>query len=286
MNRSKFVYPTMERRAARGFTLIELLVALFVGLFLLAGLFTIEFGMRRTTNNQGVLGQLEDNERLAMTLISQVVQSTGYISDPTVTGSAPQVAFTGAAPFSNPGQAISGATDGSGNDNISVVFNTQSGDPNINCLGGTNTSGGGQTPLNTLSIQLSGNASANGGYLQCQLNGGAQIPLVTGIQGMHVWYGVVTNAALVLTAPSATAPNTCGTLPNIQSTAWNNVDTYIATASMTPQNWCNVTSALIELVFTNPLYQPVAGGPVTPGQNPTVTFEWIVDLMSRAGTNL
>ncbi len=39
-------------------------------------------GTRRTNATQGALSQLQDNERIAMTLINNVVQKAGYFPDP------------------------------------------------------------------------------------------------------------------------------------------------------------------------------------------------------------
>jgi len=68
----------------QGFTLIELSVAVLIGLFLLGGLLTLVQDMRRTFGNQNQLGQLQDNERLDMTMITDVVQAAGYCPNPTL----------------------------------------------------------------------------------------------------------------------------------------------------------------------------------------------------------
>ncbi len=69
-------------RAARGFTFVEIMVALALGLFLIGGLLTLVQAMRRTATNQSGMSQLQDNERMAMQLITDVVQSTGYYTSP------------------------------------------------------------------------------------------------------------------------------------------------------------------------------------------------------------
>ena len=65
-----------------GFTLIELMVAILIGLFLIGGLLTLVGAMKRTGGIQDNLTQMQDNERLAMTLLTDTVQSAGYYPDP------------------------------------------------------------------------------------------------------------------------------------------------------------------------------------------------------------
>src|SRR5450755_1321245 len=114
-----------RRRAQQGFTLVELSIAVLIGLFLLGGLLTLVQDMRRTFGAQNLLGQLQDNERLAMTLIADVIQAAGYYPDPAA--NTDKTTFTGAAPFnqSGLGQAITGAhVAAAPGDSISVQFNT------------------------------------------------------------------------------------------------------------------------------------------------------------------
>ena len=69
--------------AERGFTLIEILIALLIGLFLLGALLTIVQANRTVFGNQNKLAQLQDGERMAMTMMADVIQSAGYFPDPT-----------------------------------------------------------------------------------------------------------------------------------------------------------------------------------------------------------
>jgi len=81
-------------RAARGFTFVEIMVALALGLFLIGGLLTLVQAMRRTATNQSGMSQLQDNERMAMQLITDVVQSTGYYTSPLTNSAATAPAAT------------------------------------------------------------------------------------------------------------------------------------------------------------------------------------------------
>src|ERR1700679_974619 len=67
----------------RGFTLIEILIALLIGVFLLAALLTIVQANRRVYGDQSQLAQLQDSERMAMTLMTDVIQMAGYYPNPT-----------------------------------------------------------------------------------------------------------------------------------------------------------------------------------------------------------
>ena len=68
-------------RNARGFTLVELMVTVAIALFLLAGLVTIVGNVRKADVNQRALAQLQDQERFALTVITDVVQAGGYLPD-------------------------------------------------------------------------------------------------------------------------------------------------------------------------------------------------------------
>ena len=74
----------LSPRRVRGFSLVELAVAMTVALFLLGGLLTVLQNMRRAQTTQTGLSQLQDNQRIAMTLLNNVLQSAGYFPDPTV----------------------------------------------------------------------------------------------------------------------------------------------------------------------------------------------------------
>src|SRR5215469_18788533 len=72
-----------SRRRARGFTLVELMITVSIALFLVGGLLTILQNVRTTYNNQQQLVQLQDEQRFALTVITDAVQAAGYFPDPT-----------------------------------------------------------------------------------------------------------------------------------------------------------------------------------------------------------
>ena len=69
-------------RAQLGFTLVELMITVAIALFLLGGLVTILQNVRSAYNNQQSLSQLQDQQRFAMTVITDVIQAGGYFPDP------------------------------------------------------------------------------------------------------------------------------------------------------------------------------------------------------------
>jgi type IV pilus assembly protein PilW len=236
------------RRAQQGFTLVELSIAVLIGLFLLGGLLTLVQDMRRTFGAQNQLGQLQDNERLAMTLIADVIQAAGYYPDPTLHTA--NTTFLGTPPFSQPGQAIVGTHAAAApGDSITVQFNTAANDGVINCKGGSNATAGQVIYINQFSVLA--------GQLRCTLGAAAAVPLITGVQNLQILYGVKRNFAL----------------------ANNNVDSFLNATQMTPADWPNVICVKVTLTFTNPLAATQAGQPAT------IPFTRVVTVMSRAGAN-
>jgi hypothetical protein len=67
-----------------------MMVAILIGLFLTGGLLTLVVAMKRTSTNQSGLSQLQDNERMAMQLVTDVVKSTGYYPSPLTNSAASQ----------------------------------------------------------------------------------------------------------------------------------------------------------------------------------------------------
>jgi type IV pilus assembly protein PilW len=233
----------------RGFTLVELMIAVTIGLFLVGGLLTLVQAMKRANLSQSGLSQLQENERMAMTLMTDVIQSTGYFTLPLVNTATSSFPVTGA--FTAAGQALVGVgTYGSAapGHSITVRYMTSGTDNVINCTG--NTSSSAASFINTFSIDANGN-------LQCQLivNGGAPttVPLISGLKNMQIYYGVQTNT----------------------SVSNNSVDAYLdATAVAAGPFWSSVKSVKVTLTFVNPLNTPA-----------TVSFTRIITVMSNTGVS-
>jgi type IV pilus assembly protein PilW len=233
-----------------GFTLIEMSIAMAVALFLLAGLFTIVQGTRKTYGNQNLLAQLQDNQRLAMTLVTDVVQAAGYFPDPTInTSIASLPAITIGASAVVAGQAVVGTYSAADpGDSLTIRYTTANADTIINCVGATNTSGANQAYVNTFSVNASGQLTCS------STSGGTVYPLVNGVTRMDVWYGVKRDF----------------TVDNY------NVDTYLRANAMSAADWSNVSSVKVMLTFKNPMA-------TQPGQAATIPFTRIIAVMNRAG---
>lgn len=243
-----------RRRSARrqhGFTLIEISIATGIGLFLIAGLLVILQNVSGTHRNQTLIAQLHDNQRLAMTLMTDVIQSAGYFPDPTKNtawSALPSITLSGATLVA--GQGLFGTSNAADpGDTLTVRFATASNDTVINCIGGTNTSGTSVAYVNTFSV--------DGGQLRCALNGAEAAPLIGGIKRMDLWYGVKRDL----------------TVDN------NNIDSYLRANELTAADWSNVSSVKVRLTFNNPL----AG---KPGQPATIAFTRIVAVMARTGVKI
>jgi type IV pilus assembly protein PilW len=256
---------TPAHAAQRGFTLIELMVALVIGLFLIGGLLTLLGGMRRTTTTQSGMSQLQDNERMAMTLMADVIQTTGYFPNP-ITNTASGL-FLITAPFTYPGQALSGAGSyaaAAPGDTVTVRYMTAGGDGVINCTGATSTVAA--IFVNTFSVDTSGDLNCG---LSTTIGGTTTVSTVQLISGQVV-NGVVVSGVTKLQIYYGVATNT--------SVNTNSVDTYLDAAQVAAGNyWPYVISVQLKLTFVNPLSGQ-------PGQtSTTIPFTRTVVVMNKAG---
>jgi len=245
-----------KRRTQGGFTVVELMVALLIGLFLLGGLLTLVQDNRRSFASQNQLSQLQDAERMAMTMITDVIQSAGYYPDPTTNSATLVMPANGT--FGAAGQAIVGTYNAAApGDTITVRYATNPGDTITNCIGQSNTGGAVATYTNAFSVV--------NGQLVCTMNGTAYN--IIGTTPTANFTGiVVTNMSILYGVTTGSSPN--------------NVDTYY-TATNVP-NWSNVISVQVTLTFTNPMYSTLAAaqGTTVP---PTLSFQRVITVMGQAG---
>ena len=259
------VYPA---RAQRGFTLVELMVTVGIALFLLWGLTTVVQNVRTANLNQQGLANLQDQERFALTVITDVVQAGGYLPD--ATAWTPESSLPITPNYATAGQAFFGTHQvAAPGDTLQIRYRTgldHDGNPDgvILCNGSTNTA---QLPsqffTNIFSVVPQGGVV---GGLYCQLQSGNAAPppavlLVPGVQSMTVYYGVK------------------------RDFTYNdyNVDTYLTADQMLNTDWTNISAVRVILTFTNPLY--TTGNPIGPGNEPTITFERVIEVMGRGGVH-
>jgi type IV pilus assembly protein PilW len=253
----------MQRQ--RGFSLVELSIAIVIALFLLAGLVTLVMGTRRTNATQTALSRLQDNQRTAMTLITNVVQKAGYFPDPahqqlssfngetiaTLVVPAGQV-LDGSYQAAAPGDALVARFFAPANDTGLAV---------IDCAGQSNVGG----PAGVWYTNMFAVANVGGTWwLQCQSQtsgaAGPLVNLIPNVTNMSVLYGV--------------AANTAG--DDYSVVQYLNADQVTAS-----NNWLNVTAVKVTLTFLVPAYGSTGGQMTTNTQ----TFERVIPVMSRVGVN-
>jgi type IV pilus assembly protein PilW len=254
----------------RGVTLVELMIAILIGLFLVGGLLTLTGAMKRTGGIQGNLDQLHDGERLALTIMTDVIQEAGFF--PLTTANVASPTSTAVLQFPatgvwQAGQTVYGTDGGTADaplDTVSVRYLTAGNDGVLNCTGAT--SAVAATWINTFQVDGQGD-------LQCVLTtgatpappvnlvngvnaGGANVAgVLYGVQYMGILYGVQSNAASGTTS----------------------VDTYLTATQVSASNlWNSVISMQVTLYFGNPLFGQ-------PGQSKsTIQVTRVIDLMNKA----
>ncbi len=226
-------------RVQRGFTLVELLVALLIGLFLVGGLLTIVQDNRRTFSSQNQLSQLQDAERVAMTMITDVIQSAGYFPDPTTNTAASALPVAGAIAA---GQSLFGAIRRRAtgrHDHRALRHQQRRRHRQLHRR---------QQYQRRHRPRYTNVFSVVNGQLVCTLNGTAY-QLVGSVPNAAT--GVLSNGIVVNNLSVLYGINNGGTA--------GNVNTYV-TANNVP-SWFNVISVQVSLTFNNPLYSanPVQG---------------------------
>jgi len=250
MNETRMRSLPRPRPSQRGYSMVELMVAIAVAVFLLAGLCSVLQNTRNTSNNQTVLAQLQDNERIAMTILSETVQQAGYYPNPlNTTLAAGFPASTVTTAFTQAGQLLLGGfnTDVGGvGDFITVRYQSDATNTILNCLGKSDIVG--VAHEYRFSVATVGKVTS----LFCTRDADPAIPLVDNVSNLRIYYGVDTTGA------------------------GNGVNAYIPGEFMTPTNWLNVYSVKITLTFVNPLASQ-------PGQAaaPAIAFTRIIGVMSK-----
>lgn len=88
----------VKNKYQQGFTLIEIFVALAIGLVLIAGVLSVFVGMRTTTSETSSYGELQENGRFAISLLSDDLLRQGFWGDYTGSISLASITPVPAAP--------------------------------------------------------------------------------------------------------------------------------------------------------------------------------------------
>lgn len=256
----KTTRPLAAPRARQsGFTIVEMMVAVAISLIVILG-FTMTFvSIKQSFISQDKSAQLQDNERLAMTILTASAQQAGYFPSPATLNSSQITATTSTTYGSmSAGQAVTGTTSsGTTPESISMAFAASANDGLITCQGHTisaaditaapSTANGSVGVRNTFYVDsttktLNCITQVNNGT-GSSYGGGTAQPLVTNVASMSVAYGVDAGSGSV-------------------SGYWP--------ASSVGTNWDNVKSIRITLNFVNPY-------------DATATIPWVqtINLLNR-----
>lgn len=210
------------RARQAGMSIIEFMIVTVISLVLMAGALTIVFGTRQNFTAQAQLATLQDNERMAMTVITNLIQTGGYFPDPL--NETQSNALPAGGNFANAGQALYGVAAGNGiSDQLYVRYLAGTSDGVMDCLGQTNAGAASQIDVNQIYVNTATQ------QLYCVATDGTSTAvtkvLATGVTGMTVNYGVAT----------------AGGLSAVE---------YLPTSAMTAANWPNVVSVQVTLSFT------------------------------------
>jgi len=252
MNKLLLHSTAMVPRRQAGFSLIELMIAIVIAMVVTAGAIAVFGNMRSTFTTQDKLGQLQDNQRLALNILNTTVQSAGYFTNPPSRTAASVFPATAAASANSDGTlfAAEGIIIGTGassaaSDVMSVRFNGSVHDGLMNCQGvGSMKAADSTTPdiwVNTFEVVSN--------QLTCRVNGGTAVPLIDNVKSMKVAYLVTKGTTYAyMDAPSVT----------------------------TGSYWANVIGVRVTLQFIDPLKTGNANLPYTNTQ--------IINLMNKSSS--
>lgn len=181
----------LTRLGCRGFSLIELMIGILISLFLVGAMILMYVNVQRSYGDQNQLVQMQDSQRLALSMLGGIISHAGYVLPAQANDAAS--AFTPvnfATAEKQPvnfaaGSFITGlghAGDDT-SDVISVRFQSNGPESPMDCAGGVTSGGSSQMITNTFSVSSSGE-------LLCNVGSSAAVPLIDGLDRMKVQLGV------------------------------------------------------------------------------------------------
>ncbi|MBS0366589.1 MAG: prepilin-type N-terminal cleavage/methylation domain-containing protein [Proteobacteria bacterium] len=265
----------MNRITQKGFSLVELMVAVAIAMFLLGGLVTIVQHNRTTSMMQTQLAQLQDSERLAMTVLSNVAETAGYFPNPLVNTAVGAIKTGAGSAFPTAGTPAIIGTSGfnAQGDSFTVRYGVGAVDNVFNCQGTQNTTGALDTWENTFYVDPNGNLVC---VLWMASNPNALTPPVTLVSGL-VKGGAPTQSFTVVygVQMNNTGNGTC-------------TDTYMTAAQVRAANggagaWGNVCSVAVTLTFYDLTNCPGWPAVPCPAGTKTLPITRTIALMQTAG---
>jgi type IV pilus assembly protein PilW len=188
------------RRRQAGFTLVEMMVAITIGLVVVFGMTATFVSLKNTFKSQDKMGQLQDNERIALTFLTTAVNNAGYYPDPKsaspLKGGTPPTSSP-----ASPGGAMSDATyifgtaaSGNFSQSLQTNFATLNTDNLISCIGTTYAGSGTASVRNIFYVDTSTNSLmcrvlVNNDVTDPMANSGTPQVVVPGVTGMSVLFG-------------------------------------------------------------------------------------------------
>ncbi|MGE8448002.1 MAG: PilW family protein [Comamonas sp.] len=174
----------------RGFTIIEYMVAMAMSLFCVLAVSGIYIAVKRNFLDQGGISSFQENQRLAMTMLTNSIQSAGYFVDP-LTSTQQSVFIENTDWGLTTGQFITGSQSDTAGSSITIRYESASGDGVMNCLGASNKSGANIVFINTFSVNTDNK-------LICKANDSAgdisTVVLASNIKKLNILYAQDTNA--------------------------------------------------------------------------------------------
>jgi type IV pilus assembly protein PilW len=223
--------PVRARQA--GFTIVEMMVALGIGLVVVLGLAVAFVNMKSSFATQDKLTQLQDGERLALGMLIDSLQESGYFPDPTTNDRATLLPISNDATYGNmdAGQAVMGvAAVSAAPESLSTRYASSGSDTLMNCVGSTLPAGAVHNVRNVFYVDASTSTLA----CMYSIDGGAWVKdgtrpftLVSGVKSMSVLYGLDTDGD-------------------------GSVDQYLGPASVTTALWDTVRAVRVSLYFADP----------------------------------
>jgi type IV pilus assembly protein PilW len=278
----------LRRAAQRGYSLTEVMVAITLSVFLLMGLFSILQQTRKTSSTTTGLSQLQDDERVAMTIITDTIQAAGYVPEANGSGQG-QFAPDAGGGFAAQGQIITATAYTTSNgvatgDRLTTRYVLGTNDTTLMCDGEKNTAAE-NVFKEIFEIDVATGTGPNAGSYQlvCVPHDGATgVPIVNNVVSLTFQFSVNSTGATSSTPSNQKGPTT------LSSTTGQGCpgDSWVTTANMQPNDWTNVCAVKVDLVFINPLYKPPGQPLPTPGQLQYVTFERVIGLLNKTGVNV